>query len=263
MGRRGRAAERFEEYLEQLALAVKHADRQAPLRGYLTGLLLSGERKSVEPMAAKVAPLRVGATHQSLHHFVAKASWDDEALLRVARKWALPQLEKQGPVAAWVVDDTGRPKKGRHSVGVARQYLGQVGKQDNCQVAVSLSLVNDRASVPCAYRLYLPEGWARDAARRKAAGVPSQVRFQTKWEIALGQIDGLLKEGLAPAPVVADAGYGNVTDFREGLRERGLSYAVGINPDTSVWPPGQQPLPAKPYSGKGQPPKLLRRSAKH
>lgn len=255
--------ERFEAYLQRLGTVMGHADRLEPLRGYLTGLLLPGERKSVEPMAAKLDPTRVRARHQSLHHFVASSAWDGESVLAVARDYALEQMERHGPVEAWVVDDTGFPKKGTHSVGVARQYCSPLGKQDNCQVVVTLSLCSSVMSVPSAYRLYLPESWAADAARRRVAGIPAQVRFQPKWEIALWQVDALLEEQLPLAPVVADAGYGDVTAFREALTARGLSYAVSIACSTSVWPPTQQPLPPKPYSGMGRPPKRLRRLPGH
>src|SRR5712664_4474204 len=132
-------AQRFAAYVERLATALGHRDRHEPLRAYVTGLCLPGERKSVEPMAARVDPRHVRARHQSMHHFVADAPWDAGALLRVAREWVLGPMVRQGPVAAWIVDDTGFPKKGQHSVGVARQYCGVLGKQDNCQVAVSIS----------------------------------------------------------------------------------------------------------------------------
>jgi SRSO17 transposase len=256
-------SERFASYVERLSAVLGHADRREPLRQYLTGLLLPGERKSVEPMAAKIDPDRVEARHQSLHHFVANAPWEAEALLRAASDYALAQLERHAPVAAWVVDDTGMPKQGRHSVGVARQYCGVLGKQANCQVAVSVSLVNEVLSVPCAYRLYLPETWAHDPARRAAAGVPSEVRFQKKWEIALDAIDRLRAEGLPPAPVVADAGYGVASGFREALTKRGLLYAVAVTEETSVWPPGEEPLPPEPWTGRGRQPTLLRRTGEH
>jgi len=149
--------ERFDDYVERLGDVLGHADRRAPLRAYTTGLLLPGERESVEPMAARVDPARVGAAHQSLHHFVAKAAWDDATLLRAVRDYALPAMLERGPVRAWLVDDTGLPKKGKLSVGVARQYCGQLGKRDNCQVEVTLSVANEHASLPVAYRLYLPE----------------------------------------------------------------------------------------------------------
>jgi SRSO17 transposase len=253
-------AARFESYLERLSLAVRHADRREPLRAYLMGLLLPGERKSVEPMAAKLDPLHVRARHQSLHHFVAEAPWSELELLRVARDYALEALERHGPIAAWVVDDTGLPKKGSHSVGVSHQYCGVLGKSANCQVAVTVSLVNATLSVPAGFRLYLPETWAGDVERRRDAGVPPEVEFQTKGAIALAQIDELLLEEIPLAPVVADAGYGASTELRDALSERGLSYAVGILPDTSVWPPGQEPLPPLPGQGRGRPVTRLRRT---
>src|SRR4028119_1199788 len=164
MDRQGRvpsSERRFAAYVEHLAQAVGHADRVGPLRAYCTGLILPGERKSVEPMAARVDPGRVQAAHQSLHHFVAKAEWSDEALLAVVRARVLPAIERQGPIRAWIVDDTGLPKKGRHSVGVARQDCGQIGNDDHRQVAVTLSVANAHASLPVACRLYLPEAWAQ------------------------------------------------------------------------------------------------------
>ena len=164
----GRQERRFAAYLDSLAQATEHADRVEPFKSYCTGLLLPGERKSVEPMAARLAPDNVRQTHQSLHHLVAHAPWSDEAVLQQVRQSVLPQMEQNGPVIAWIVDDTGFLKKGTHSVGVARQYCGQIGKQDNCQIAVSLSIATEHASLPIAWRLYLPETWAEDEERRKA-----------------------------------------------------------------------------------------------
>lgn len=254
---------RFERYCSLLADSLGHADRVAPLRAYLTGLLLPGPRKSVEPMAARLDPRHVSARHQSLHHFVASAPWDDRALLDVAREYALEGLERHAPVAAWIVDDTGLPKKGSHSVGVARQYCGPLGKTDNCQVAVSLSLANSTMSVPCSWRLYLPEDWAKDKQRRDDAGVPEEIVFATKWKIALEQVDELLEADLPRAPVVADAGYGAATEFRDGLTKRSLAYAVGILGETSFWSQGASPLPPKARKATGRPAKLLRRDSKH
>src|SRR3954447_17070518 len=253
--------ERFDDYVERLGDVLGHADRRAPLRAYTTGLLLPGERKSVEPMATRVDPFRVGAAHQSLHHFVAKAAWDDAALLEAVRAHALPAMLGRGPVRAWLVDDTGLPKKGKLSVGVARQYCGQLGKRDNCQVAVTLSVANEHASLPVAYRLYLPEAWAADPARRALAGVPEEVGFATKPSIALDQIGQALADGVPPGVVVTDAGYGNDTDFRDGVTALGLPYVAGIQGTTGLWPPGRGPLPAEPRSGRGRPPKRLRRDA--
>jgi SRSO17 transposase len=263
MGHGGTSESRFAAYVEGLAKALGHADRVAPLKAYCTGLILPGERKSIEPMAARVEPGRVQAAHQSLHHFVAKADWSDEAVLAVVRAEVLPAIERQGPIRAWIVDDTGFPKKGVHSVGVARQYCGQLGKQDNCQVAVSLSVANDHASLPVAWRLYLPEGWASDPARRAKAGVPEDVVFRTKPEIALDQIRTALSAGVPSGVVLADAGYGIDTAFRTGLTAMGLSYIVGIQSSTSLWSPGMEPLPPKAWSGRGRPPSLVRRHPDH
>jgi SRSO17 transposase len=264
MGKKGvSGASRFDEYVNRLAEQLGHADRLEPLRAYLTGLLLPGERKSVEPMAAKVDPRNVSARHQSMHHFVASAPWDWQPLLAVARDYALEQIERHAPVTTWVVDDTGMPKKGSHSVGVARQYCGRLGKQDNCQVVVTLSMANKIMSVPCAYRLYLPQGWTKDRKRCREAGIPDEVEFATKWEIALAAIDDLLAEDLPRAPVTGDAGYGTVTAFRDGLTARGLSYALAIPKETSVWPPGLEPLPPKRWRGQGRPALRVRRSPRH
>ena len=176
----------------------------------------------------------------------------------------LDPMARHGPVAAWIVDDTAFPKKGPHSVGVARQYCGVLGKQDNCQVAVSVSVANEAVSVPVAYRLYLPESWARDRRRRRLAGVPEEVVFQPKWQIALAHIRALQAEGVPPAPVLADAGYGDTTEFRDALTAARLPYAVGVKGETTVWRPGQAPLPPKPRrGGRGRPSTRVRRTATH
>jgi SRSO17 transposase len=257
----GKQEQRFAAYLESLARAAHHADRSEPLKAYCRGLLLPLERKSVEPMAARLAPHNVRQTHQSLHHLVASSPWDDGAVLAAVRRHALTAMTAKTPVAAWIVDDTGFPKKGKHSAGVARQYCGQLGKQENCQVAVSLSVATAEASLPVAWRLYLPESWAGDSERRRQAGVPDEVRFQTKQKIALGQIREALSTGIAAGVVLADAAYGNDSGFREELEDLGLQYAVGVQGSTTVWRPGEGPLPAEPYKGTGRPPKLLRRGA--
>jgi SRSO17 transposase len=242
---------------------VGHADRIQPLKSYCTALLLPGERKSVEPLAARVAPDNVRRTHQSLHHLVADAPWDDETMLGQVRSQVLPAIEKHGPVVGWIVDDTAFPKKGQHSVGVARQYCGQLGKQENCQVAVSLSVASWTSSLPIAYRLYLPEAWAADRERRQKTGVPAQIAFETKPQIALGQIRRAVEADVARGVVLADAAYGNDSGFRGGLSELQLPYVVGVQSSTTVWEPGAAPLPAKPWKGKGRPPRLLRRDRRH
>jgi SRSO17 transposase len=261
--RDGASASRFSAYVERLTRALGHADRGAPVRAYCVGLMLPGQRKSVEPIAARIEPARVGAAHQSLHHFVAQAAWDDRAVLAAVRDLVLPAMQAQAPIRAWIIDDTGMPKKGRHSVGVGRQYCGQVGKQDNCQVAVSLSVATHQASLPVAFRLYLPEAWAGDPARRTKAGVPEEIAFQTKPQIALAQIRAALAADVPRGVVVMDAGYGADSELRAGITDLGLAYVAGVQSSVSVWPPGTTPLPPKPWSGRGRPPKLIRRDADH
>jgi SRSO17 transposase len=247
-----------------LANAAGHADRHTPLKNYCKGLLLPGERKSVEPMAARLAPEDCRRMHQSLHHLVADAPWSDEEMLAEVRRYVLPTMQRHGEVVAWIVDDTGFPKQGKHSVGVARQYCGQIGKHDNCQAAVSLSVSTWSSSVPVAWRLYLPEVWCQDSERRQQAGVPEGVEFQTKPEIALQQIRKAVEQEIAVGVVLADAGYGNGTPFRTALTQLGLTYMVGIESSTTVWEPGQQPLPAPPRRpGRGATPKRLQRDADH
>jgi len=266
MGRRGEdtSEKRFSAYVDRLVSVIGHADRARPLRDYCTGLMMPCERKSVEPIAAVTAPERTAAQHQSLLHFVGKGRWSDEKVLAKVREMVLPVIERAGPIEAWIIDDTAFPKKGTHSVGVARQYCGQLGKQDNCQVAVSLSVANHHASLPVAYRLYLPEAWASDVARRKKVGVPDPIVFQTKIEIALDQIRAACAASLPRGVVLTDAGYGNHSDLRAALTALELSYVAGILSNTTVWAPGTGPLPPKPYvPGRGRPTKQLRRDAKH
>jgi SRSO17 transposase len=249
--------------MEGLANAAGHEDRHAPLKNYCKGLLLPGERKSVEPMAARLDPVSVQPMRQSLHHLVAKAPWSDEALLGQVRNHVLPAMQKHGPVVAWIVDDTGFPKKGKHSVGVARQYCGQVGKQDNCRVAVSLSMATWSSSLPISFRLYLPKEWAEDSDRREKTEVPEAVEFQTKPEIALDQIRAAVQAHVPGGVVLADAAYGINTEFRDGLTELEIKYVVGVQSSMTVWEPGKQPLPAKPRQRTGRPPRLLQRTAGH
>jgi SRSO17 transposase len=255
------ASERFDRYMNHLSEGLGHLDRHAGLKGYCTGLMLPLARKSVEPMAARVDPLHASARHQSLHHFVAKAEWSDTEMLRRVCQWVVPQMDfSRG--GWWIIDDTGFPKKGTHSVGVARQYCGMLGKQDNCQVAVSVSLACDQGSVPVAWQLYLPEDWAADSVRRAQTGVPEELRFATKTQIALAQLRALLAEGAPRHCVLADAGYGVDTAFRQALSDMDLQYAVGVTSAVVVWPPGVEPLAPKRYSGKGRPPVVPRRTAR-
>jgi SRSO17 transposase len=254
---------RFAAYVEGLVSVIGHADRAGPLHDYCVGLMLPCERKSVEPMAARTAPARTSAQHQRLLHFVGVAAWSDEKVLVKVREMVLPAIERHGPIAAWIIDDTGFPKQGRHSVGVARQYCGQLGKEDNCQVAVSLSLANEHASLPVAYRLYLPHDWANDRDRLRKAGVPDDIGFKTKPEIALEQIRRACEASLPRGVVLMDAGYGNNSDLRADIAALDLTYIAGILSNTTVWAPGTGPLPAKTWSGRGRPPKLLQRDGEH
>ena len=226
---------RFNRYVEGLASVIGHADRAAPLRDYCVGLIMPCERKSVEPMAAVTAPGRVAAQHQSLLHFVGQAPWPDAKVLAKVREMVLPAIERHGPIEVWIIDDTGFPKHGKHSVGVAPQYCGQLGKEANCQVAVSLSVANHHASLPVAYRLYLPQEWAADGERRRRAGVPPKIRFKTKQEIALDQLRWACEAQLPRGVVLMDPDYGRDGKLRTNITALGLSYVAGIQPQTLVW----------------------------
>ena len=250
----------FGHYLTHLAQGLGHADRHAGLGGYCTGLMLPLSRKSVEPMAARIDPLHASARHQSMHHFVAQSQWRDGQMLRRVAQWVVPHMDMSDG-GFWIIDDTGFPKKGNHSVGVTRQYCGVLGKQDNCQVAVSVSLACEAGSLPVAWQLYLPRSWAEDPRRRHQAGVPEEVEFATKPQIALQQLQHLLGEGAPKHCVLADAGYGIDYDFRQHLSDMGLLYVVGITSAVVVWPPGAEPLPPKHYQGMGRPPVMPRRTA--
>ena len=240
---------RFEAYCDELVKVLSHADRSQPARWYLKGLMLPGNRKSVEPMAARVYPEDVRSAHQSMHHLVAHAEWSDEALLATVTGLVLPVLTRGGDPCTWIIDDTGFPKKGTHSVGVARQYCGQEGKTDNCRVAVSLSLGTQAGSLPLSYRLYLPREWTDDAERCLAAGVPSMIAFATKNEIARAQIEAALKAGIPRGTVLGDAAYGDDTALRDWLSEQNLIYALGVRTGTTVWWGEHQPV-AAPITGK-------------
>jgi SRSO17 transposase len=226
--------ERFCAYLDELAGVLGRVSRVGPMRDYCTGLLLPGERKSVEPIAAVTAPGRVAAQHQSLLHFIAQGGWSDASVLTKVREMVLPEIERHGAIRAWVIDDTGFPKHGKHSVGVSHQYCGQTGKQDNCQVAVSLSLANHHASLPVAYRLYLPKSWAEDRKRRAKAGVPDEIEFKTKLEIARDQIEWACAAGLPRGAVLMDAAYGTDASLRASMTDLGLQYAVAIRARTLI-----------------------------
>jgi len=226
--------DRFATYVEGLTSVIGHADRAGPLRDYCTGLLVAEGRRSVEPMAAVTAPSRVSAQHQSLLNFVASAPWSDEKVLAKVREMVVPSITRHGPIEAWIIDDTAFPKQGTHSVGVHHQYCGQLGKQANCQVAVTLSIANHHASLPIAYRLYLPKAWAEDTARRNKAHVPKTITFKTKPQIALEQMRAALMAGVACGVVLMDTSYGGNTALRSGVSALGLRYVAAILPTVKV-----------------------------
>jgi len=255
---------RFERYADVMVEALGHADRATPGRWYLRGLMLPGARKSVEPMAARVHPQDVRSAHQSMHHLVADSEWSDKALLAAVAREVVPVLSEAGQAPCfWIIDDTGYRKYGKHSVGVARQYCGQLGKTDNCQVAVSLSLATVDGSVPLAYRLYLPQEWAKDKPRRELAGVPKEIAFATKGELAWAQIEAALAAGIPRGTVLTDAGYGDEAALRDRLSAHGLPYAVGIRPATAVWWEQHQPAPALVKQVRGRRRTRVRRDETH
>jgi len=249
-------------YLKTMVDGMGRPERRRAMELYLTGLLLDGARKSTQPMAMRLTekPEDAEAVRQRLQQCVAISAWSEAELFgRLALKMEaeLPDVEAQ------VVDDTGFAKKGTHSVAVARQYSGTLGRVDNCQVAVSLHLAGERGSGCIAMRLYLPEEeWANDSKRRESVGVPVEIEFQTKWQIALAQLDAAKATGVKKHIVLADAGYGDITDFRDGLSARGLEYVVGINGSPVVWPPGSNPrIPPPKRTHRGPPPKRYRDDA--
>ena len=249
----GEVEARFASYVDGLSSVIGHPRRRRQLRDYCTGLVLPGERKSVEPMAARTAPARAAAQHQSLLHFVANAAWSDEDALAKVREMVLPAIEKAGPIEAWIIDDTSFPKHGKHSVGVQHQYCGQLGKQANCQVTVSLSIANHSASLPVAHRLYLPKEWTKDRARRKKAGIPKEIKFKTKPEIALEQIRSACEAGLPRGVALMDASYGNDSRLRAGMTELGVLYAASVLSNTLMWRPGTGPRrKGKPLNNTGR-----------
>lgn len=256
---------RFEQYAGKMIEALGHADRATPARWYLRGLMLPGERKSVEPMAARVHPQDVCSAHQSMHHLVADSDWSDAALLAAVAREVVPVLSQQEQAPCfWIIDDTSYRKWGKHSVGVARQYCGHLGKTENCQVAVSLTLATEQGSLPLNYRLYLPKQWTRNKKHCRAAGVPQGVGFATKGRIAWTQIEQALAAGIPRGTVLMDAGYGDETAMRDRLSAHDLSYAVGVRPVTTVWWGEHQPAPAvRKHRRGGRPRSRVRRTARH
>jgi SRSO17 transposase len=242
-----RCRQRLERFLLDLLESIGRSERRHWAELYVRGLLQDGERKSIEPMSARLPDGNV----QAMQQFVGQSPWEWHEVWARLGKRMTAELE---PDSAWVVDDTGFPKQGEDSVGVDRQYSGTLGKTGSCQVAVSLHHVGERGNAVLGWRLYLPETWTKDEKRRQAAGVPEEVVFKKKWELAVDLIDQVRDWGVPDRIVLADAGYGEATEFREALEERSLRYAVGVAPQVGVWiKPPKTRVP--PYSGRGAQPK--------
>jgi SRSO17 transposase len=239
--------QRLERFLLDLLEPIGRSERRHWGELYVRGLLQNGERKSIEPMAARLPDGNV----QAMQQFVGQSPWEWQEVWARLGKRMTAELE---PDSAWVVDDTGFPKQGEDSVGVDRQYSGTLGKTGNCQVAVSLHHAGEQGNAVLGWRLYLPETWAKDRERRQAAGVPEGVVFKKKWELALDLIDPVRAWGVPDRIVLADGGYGEATEFRDALEERGLRYAVGISPQVGVWIKAPK-IKVPEYSGRGAPPK--------
>ncbi len=240
-----RCRKRLEQFLVDLLEPVGRSERRHWGEVYVRSLLLDGERKSIEPLATRLPEGNV----QAMQQFIGQSPWEWNLVWERLGKRMTAELE---PDPAWVVDDTGFPKQGRHSVAVERQYSGTLGKTGNCQIAVSVHHVGEQGNVPLGWRLYLPESWANDAQRRREAGIPEGIVFRRKWELALEIIDQIREWGLPDRVVLGDAGYGDGTEFREELEKRKLKYAVGVLPQVGVWlkPPKITPLKT---TGRGRP----------
>lgn len=228
---------RLETFLEDLGDLLGDQRRKASFATYALGLLGEGERKSVEPIAARAVggAADVDAAHQRLLHFLARSEWDDRAVRRFATRYALKFMTAEQPVEACIIDDTGFLKQGTHSVGVQRQYTGSAGKIANCQVGVSLSLATRSDHLPVDFELYLPTSWTDDDARRREARIPNEVVFKTKPELAVEMLTRAQEDGLPLGVVLADAGYGSSSDFRLGVHRLGLPYSVGVVSTSKVF----------------------------
>jgi SRSO17 transposase len=243
LARIGRRLEAFAG--EMFDGALVRSEQRKWSGAYLRGLMLDGKRKSIEPMAARLED----GDEQGLQQFVNQSPWDERVVRANLARRMVWELEPE----AWIVDDTGFPKKGRCSVGVGRQYSGTLGRVENCQIGVSVNAASDQASCPLDWRIFLPESWDEDEERRRKAHVPDEVRHREKWRLALDMLDELAAWGLVPPLVCADAGYGEITAFREGLDDRQIPYVVQIKSGTSAYP--EHVAPERPeWSGRGRPP---------
>src|SRR5438105_2136374 len=230
-------AARLETYFAGIGGLLNDARRKASFAMYAMGLLLDGDRKSVEPMAARLCPHpdEAGRAWDRLLHFTADGKWSDRDVRRYGMRYGVAAMSAREPIEHWILDDTGFLKQGKHSVGVQRQYTGSAGKTTNCQVAVSLSVATRTEHLPIDFELYLPESWTGDPARRKEARIPDDAVFRTKPQLGLAMIDRAIADGVPKGVVLGDSGYGDSSGFREELRRRGLDYAVGVKGPTKVW----------------------------
>jgi SRSO17 transposase len=236
---------RLDRFLADLTASLGRSERHRWAKVYLQGLLMEGARKSIEPLAGRIE----GADVQSLRQFVGQSPW---AVEQIQQKLAEKVVDLLAEPEVWMIDETSFPKAGDASVGVARQYCGALGKVANCQVAVSLHWSTCEASCPLAWRLYLPQSWLETPARRAAGKIPGAISYRSKNQLALELVDQVLTWDVPHLPVVTDSAYGNDYDFRAGLRERGLQYAVAVEPSVKVWTsdPGQVPLAANKSKGR-------------
>ena len=242
----GALDERLDRFLADLTASLGRSERHRWAKVYLQGLLMEGERKSIEPLADRIA----GADVQSLRQFVNQSPW---AVEQIQRRLAEKVVDLLAEPEVWMIDETSFPKAGEASVGVARQYCGTLGKIANCQVAVSLHWSTCEASCPVAWRLYLPEAWLATPARRAAGKIPAAIGYRSKNQLALDLVDQALAWDVPRLPVVADSAYGNDYDFRAGLRARGLQYAVAVEPSTKVWTSDPAPVPVAANKSTGRP----------
>jgi SRSO17 transposase len=230
------AEQRLVDYFDRIGDVLGRRERRESFAVYALGIFGDGERKSIEPIAARACadPARADAEHQRLLHFALDSPWSDQAVRREAARYAIAAMTEHAPLDSWIIDDTGFLKQGTHSVGVHRQYTGSAGKVTNCQVGVSLTVATATEQVPIDFELYLPDAWTDDSARRKEARIPEQVQFATKNELALRMIQRARDAGIPPGIVLADSAYGTSRDFRKGVREMGLHYAVGVDRKTAI-----------------------------
>jgi SRSO17 transposase len=231
------AQQRLTGYFEMIGGCLRDKRQRASYAMYAIGILGDGDRKSCEPIAARACGEEEKAhnTHHRLTHFLAESGWADEPVRLSAARYAIDALSEREPVTAWVVDDTGFLKQGKHSVGVQRQYTGSAGKTANCQVGVSLCVATTTEHVPIDFELYLPESWTEDPERRVEARIPAAVKFETKIDLALKMIERAARAELPGEIVLADSAYGESYLFRETVRLLGLDYAVGVHSPTKVW----------------------------